>query len=118
MQIASVSGTFLKFIEPLLSELDYPDPESKEFDHAIKTGWTIWNAVIKNDVEGDPSFLLLVKSAVPAPISILTDELIKRKQTHFAADEYLIGVCEVRTKTDGAVTLYADARQPAAAMRV
>ncbi len=113
MKITSVSGTFLRFIDPLLSELEYPDPESKEFDHVVKAGWTIWNAVVKNDVEGDPSFLLLAKEAIPAPLSILTDELIKRKQTLFGADKYLIGVCEVRTKPDGTVTLYADARKPA-----
>lgn len=41
-KITSVSGTFLKYIDPLLKELGCPDPESKDFAHAMKAGWTIW----------------------------------------------------------------------------
>ena len=110
MNITSVSGTFLKYIDPLLEALGRPDPESREFTHAIKAGWTVWNAVVKNDVSEDPSFLLLAKEAVPPPLSILVDELITRKRTQFGDDKFLIGVCEVRNKPDGSVTLYADAR--------
>lgn len=111
MKITSVSGTFLKYIDPLLEKLGRPDPESKEFADAITTGWTVWNAVVKNDVGGDPSFLLLAKEALPHPLSLLVEDLIARKRTQFGDDKFFIGVCEVRNKPDGSVTLYADARE-------
>ena len=110
MLTESISGTFLRFIEPLLEELGSPDPEQAEFNAVIKAGWTVWNAVVKNDVEGDPAFLLLMKEAIPAPLSAITDSLVERKRKLFADACFLIGVCELRTKSDGAVTLYADAR--------
>ena len=111
---ASISGTFLRFIDPLLSELGYPDPRGPEFDAVAKVGWTVWNAVVKNDVDGDPSFFLLLKASVPPPYSAMTDVLVERKRRLFAQDKFLIGHYEVRKKADGSFSLYADARETSA----
>ena len=113
--MTSISGTLLKFVDPLLAELDYPDPRKPEFDSVVKIGWTVWNAVVKNDVEGDPSFLRNLKEIVPAPFSLMTGMLIERKRKLFAKELFLIGNYEVRCKTDGSFTLYADARETKAA---
>jgi hypothetical protein len=110
----SVSGTFLKFIDPLLSELGYPDPKTPEFDHVLKIGWSVWNAVVKNDLEGDTSFLSKLHEAIPAPFLVTTEMLMARKRRLFSKEQFLLGICEARRKPDGSYTLYAEARESSA----
>ena len=113
--MTNISGTFLKFVDPLLAELNYPNPRKPEFDNVVKIGWTVWNAVVKNDVEGDPAFLGNLKEIIPAPFALMTDRLIERKRKLFAKELYLIGNYEIRAKPDGSFTLHADARETKAA---
>ncbi len=73
----SISGTFLKFVDPMLKDLGYPNPKKPEFDNVIKIGYTVWNAVAKNDADADPSFLADLRKVIPAPMSLMTDEKLR-----------------------------------------
>ena len=109
-----ISEVFLDFIEPVLSEMGCPVPGSKEFDDALKVGWTIWNAVVKADVDGDRSFLDSLSVLVPKPYSVLTDFLVERKRNKYSSYTYLLGNYETRKKPDGSFSLFAEARESSA----
>ena len=106
-----ISETFLDFIEPVLQAMGCPEPDSKEYDNVLKLCWTVWNAVIKNDVDGDPSVLKAIHHTIPAEYRTFIDNLVERKRKHFDQYQYYIGECEIRTKPDGSFSLYADARE-------
>ena len=112
--MASISGTFLRFIDPMLAKLGYPNPKKPEFAGAVQVGWLVWNAVIKTDLDGDTSHLDSLRASIKPPFSHVTETLIERKRKEFGADVFFLGNYEVRKKADGSFSLYVEARESSA----
>ena len=91
-----ISETFLDFIDPILEGMGHPDPGTAEFDSVVKIGWTVWNAIISNDVEGNPKHLREISELTPPPLSFVTELLISRKRDDFSEYSYFLGLYEVK----------------------
>lgn len=113
--MTSISGSFLNYVEPVLEQMGSPEPGSVEFESLLRLGWIIWNAVVKNDSDGDISFLNQIKTTVPASQSGLIDFLIDRKRKEFSEHKFFLGNYELRKKPDGSLSLYVVALESAAA---
>lgn len=105
-----ISKSFLDFVKPLLKEMGDPDPRTKEFESAMKLGWTVWNAVVKSDVQKDDTFIKDIELTTPTEFRPVIDVLVQRKRNKFSDMSYFIGEYGLRKKEDGSYSFYAEAR--------
>ncbi len=106
-----ISQTFLEFAEPLFEAMGNPLPNTEPFREALKVAHLVWNAVVLSDKQHSHDYLLDIRKSLScheaAPV---IEALIKRKQSLFHEDLRLIGQYEVRKKTDGSYSVWAEAR--------
>ncbi len=110
-KLPSISGTFLHYMDPLLSGMGVASLDSPEVSSALKVGWSVWNAVVSADVNGDPSFLKMVEKSVVPPYNSVVNVLIERKRALFGEHKFFIGEYGVRRKPDGTFSLFAEAKE-------
>lgn len=91
-QDEQITQAVLSFAQPVLVGL--PKPCSKEqFAGVMRTVLTVWNAVVKDDLEGGEKHeaaVLATISAAPKPVQLMVKRLIKRKKTKFAEFDQVI----------------------------
>lgn len=109
-----ISESFLEFLEPVFRSMGNPKPKTKEFDSALKLGWTIWNATVKADADKNDKFLKEIEHLVPSFFAPFTEALIERKRKEFGECLFYIGEYEMKLKPDGSFSLYAEARESSA----
>ena len=107
-----ISATFLEFLAPIMEVVNDPD-DRQETEGILMLGFTVWNAVVYADAVGDNKHLAALQQVMSdAPQSRpLIDRLIKRKRTHYAHDQRLIGKYELKT-VNGEVRLMVEGRSP------
>ena len=92
-QDEAITQTVLTFAQPILVGL--PKPCSKEqFAGVMRTVLTVWNAVVKDGLEGGDKHetaVLATIAAAPKPVQLMVKRLIKRKKTKFAEFDQVIG---------------------------
>ncbi|MGL6041547.1 MAG: hypothetical protein ACRC01_10145 [Deefgea sp.] len=92
-QDEAITQTVLTFAQPVLVGL--PKPCSKEqFAGVMRTVLTVWNAVVKDGLEGGEKHetaVLATIATAPKPVQLMVKRLIKRKKTKFAEFDQVIG---------------------------
>jgi hypothetical protein len=108
----NISEMFLDFADPIVETLP-EDGNAAQMEHALKIAYTMWNAMVLEEVKGDRHTLDLLHAAVVQhpEATILINALIDRKQTLFGSDHRLIGTYHVITK-HGQLILRTDVRDP------
>ena len=88
----NISEMFLDFADPIMESLP-EDGNAAQMEHALKIAYTMWNAMVLEEVKGDRHTLDLLHAAVVQhpEATILINALIDRKQTWFGSDPRLIG---------------------------
>lgn len=107
-----ISKIFLDYVEPLLEFYQRPDPETKAYEAALLTAWTVWNAVIHADVCSDHSFIdKMYFSTEDELIKMIFDVMLIRKRTDFAKHKFFLGEYKIITKKDGSMSLRVQAKE-------
>jgi hypothetical protein len=86
------SESFLKFVEPLWEGI--PELTKTNIDPIIVAGYTVWNAVVLNDLGITSTFLESIKGVGDPEFSKSVDMLIDRKKRFFKDDNRFIGKYE------------------------
>ena len=110
-----VSATFLEFVEPVFMTPSGPPPE--KYTEILKIAVMVWNAVILDDHRG-MRYLSDLRSRLQllddprgrALMLALVDDLVDRKRSAFANDQWLIGHWEIIPQPDGEVRVCVEAR--------
>ena len=107
-----ISETFLDFAAPILRMM--PDNScEKDIQTALKIAFTVWNAIVLADVNGNHHYLnqILTLTSEDPSSGLLVNQLIARKRALFGDDQRLIGEYKVTLK-HGKMNLWAEAREP------
>ena len=82
-----ISETFLDFVAPLLEGAE-GKATRKQFDKVLMVGFTVWNSVVYDTVNGDAKYVTWLKQLTVDDSSFtqLLDRMIARKKTLFAHD--------------------------------
>jgi hypothetical protein len=110
-----ISQSLLEFAAPVLEYLP-PDASFSQRHSVLQIVITVWNALVVAR-QGHQDVLLELYRRVeqmPEPgrstVHGWVDILVERKRTLFAKDLRAVGNWELRVKTDGGLSLWAEAR--------
>ncbi len=91
-----ISETFLHFAEPLFDAIrSHATPP--QVNQALKVAFTVWNAVVFEDANGDSWAMDMLHSTIGEnrELAAFVDELIARKRNLFGDDHRLVGKFEL-----------------------
>lgn len=86
------SESFLKFVEPLWEGI--PELTEKNIAPVFIAGYTVWNAVVLNNLGITSMFLKSLKGSDDLEFLKTVDMLIERKMRFFKDDNWFIGKYE------------------------
>ncbi len=121
--MSKISETLLEFAQPIIETLP-PNPTLEMRRLALAIAATVWNAIVIEawDGEGKEVGLRTLSelkeriAELPEPIGTTMGPIIERlaqsKRTRYAGDLRGIGNWELRTKPNGELTVWAEARAP------
>ena len=109
-----ISAAILDFAKPLIDELP-PDAPIETRRAALGFAILLWNALVMVGW-GRPDFLADFKSRLGALegadlITDAFDRLVERKRQRHPDDDRAVGAWELRLKSDGSLSLRAEARR-------
>ena len=110
-----ISETFLQFAEPLLIGAP-PSATEHQVEEALKVAFTVWNAVVYKDANGETRFLDMLRESMASEpqLAAVVEQLIVRKRSLFADDYRVVGQYKL-TRKEGELRLWAEARTPSRA---
>lgn len=107
-----ISETLIDFAQPLIVLIDIHTTEAQA-RHAFTLAITIWNSYVLDEARGGSKYKTMLRKQLGDAWSTMPilQELIERRQRHFATDMRAIGDFRVSI-LDGEVRLWAEARDP------
>jgi hypothetical protein len=112
-----ISETFLRFAAPILQNMPEGATPS-EIENVLTVPCAIWNALVFDRAGGTQEYITRVRETIAhSPTgAAIAEDLIERKQAHFADDLRLIGKYGVKKRGPGEINLWAAARDPYSAI--